>query len=397
MRRVVIAVVVCLGLAAPAFASADVVETGAEVEQELVALRTTDGQPIKDADCRPQVGRWAMIGTQLNGDLWTCYVSDGLSRVYNVTAHVRNTSEGGVDRLTVLNCWPDYSHFSCPSGAKIVLPAQRVAKPAADSNAPLYQETLPLVQRQLLALRTTDGIRIKYAECRPIGSHWSTGGDSQIYGDLWTCYLSDSLSRVYNVNAHVQNSKAGGLDKLTVLNCWTTYAKFSCPRGATAEIVLPHQDQKKGKAKNARNCDPLASAHASSPPAANSFAIARSEEALANLVELLQPHPLNLVTGCAQKSKRQWLCVTYSTSVASRITPGIVRTAETSSASRDVWGTNFLLEPNGQLQPCTATRPYHSTGSRSGSLAGLVSQEGAIPAGQKVGRLTFYSANSKTD
>ena len=92
MRRVVAALVVCLGLAVPACALALVVETGANVDQELVGLKTTDGLRIKDADCRPQGKSFSIVDSKLASPLWTCYVSDGLGRVYNVTAHVRNAS-----------------------------------------------------------------------------------------------------------------------------------------------------------------------------------------------------------------------------------------------------------------------------------------------------------------
>lgn len=241
MKGLVAALVACVGLIAPGCASAFVVESSAQVDQQLLVLRTTDGQPMRDADCRPQGNQFAMIGSQLNGALWTCYVSDGLARVYDVTAHIRNTTkvgvkaEGGIDKLTVHNCWNDFSHFSCPPGAKIVLPVKRATAAAASPS--VEQETAPLVQHQLIALKTTDGIRIRQADCRPITWHWTTGGDSQIYGNLWTCYVSDSLRRVYNLNAHVRNSKALGIDKLSVLNCWTTYANYKCPHGA--KIVLP--------------------------------------------------------------------------------------------------------------------------------------------------------------
>jgi hypothetical protein len=243
MRRFVAALVVCIGLAVPGYASAYIVEPGSQVEQQLLALKTTDGRPMRDADCRPQGRHFAVLGSQLNASLWTCYISDGLSRVYNVIAHVRDTSAGGIDRLTVLNCWDTYSHFSCPSGSKIALPAKRVASSAAASDPPVYQEDAQLVQKQLMALKTTDGIRIRQADCRPITSNWSTGSASYIFGSLWTCYVSDGLSRVYNVNTHVLNSKTPGLDRLTVLNCWTNYSDYYCPPGA--KIVFP----KTGKGK----------------------------------------------------------------------------------------------------------------------------------------------------
>ncbi len=247
MRRVVAALVVCLGLALPGYASAFVVEPGPQIDQQLLALKTTDGRPMRDADCRPQGRDFAMLGAQLNGSVWTCYVSDGLSRVYNVIAHVRNTNEGGIDKLTVLNCWTNFSHFSCPAGAKIALPAKPVASSAAVARPRVYEEDGPLVQKQLMALKTTDGIRIRQAECRPLTWHWTTGSASYIYGTLWTCYVSDGLSRVYNVNAHVLNSKTPGLDKLTVLNCWTNYANYSCPPGA--KIVLPYTSNGKPTVK----------------------------------------------------------------------------------------------------------------------------------------------------
>jgi hypothetical protein len=244
MKRVIAGLVACVGLAAPGYASAFVVESSAQVDQQLLVLRTTDGQPMRDADCRPQGTQFAMIGSQLNGALWTCYVSDGLSRVYDVTAHVRNTTkvgvkaEGGIDRLTVYNCWNGFSNFSCPHGAKIVLPVKRATAAAVPSPS-VEQETAPLVQKQLMAFKTTDGIRIRQADCRPLTWHWTTGADSQIYGNLWTCYVSDSLRRVYSVNAHVRNTKLGGIDKLTVLNCWTNYANYGCPHGP--KIVLPNK------------------------------------------------------------------------------------------------------------------------------------------------------------
>jgi hypothetical protein len=242
VKGLIAALVVCVGLAAPGYASAFVVESSAQVDQQLLVLRTTDGQPMRDADCRPQGTQFAMIGQQLNAALWTCYVSDGLSRVYNVTAHIQNTTrvgvkaQGGIDRLTSYSCWKDFSHFPCPPGRRFVLPDEP-ATAAAASSPSVQQETARLVQQQLMSLKTTDGIRIRQADCRPITWHWTISGDSVIYGNLWTCYVADSLRRVYNVNAHVRNSKAGGIDKLTVLNCWRTYANYSCPRGT--KIVLP--------------------------------------------------------------------------------------------------------------------------------------------------------------
>lgn len=225
--------VVCVAIIAPSYASAQqYVETAGYVQAELESLKTTDGQPMRDADCRPQGQDFAMLNSQLNGSLWTCYVSDGLSRVYNVVAHLRDTEAGGLDRVTVLNCWPTYSHFSCPTGPKKIVAAPAAAKP------PVEGEDLALVQRQLLALKTSDGIRIRQAACRPLGSSWFTGSGAWIYGTMWTCYVSDGISRVFNVNVHVENSKRSAIDKLTVLNCWSTWAKFTCPRGPT-KIVLP--------------------------------------------------------------------------------------------------------------------------------------------------------------
>lgn len=237
MRRVVAPLVLCLGLAAPACAAAVVVEAGSDVDQELVGLKTADAVQIKDADCRPLGKSFSIIDSKLASALWTCYVSDGLGRVYNVTAHVRNAAArgdvGSLDRVTVLKCWNYFSNFGCPHRPKILV------KPAAAaaSNPVVEQETGPLVQRQLLALKLTDGTRIRQADCRPITWHWSVGSGRRIFGYLWTCYVSDGLSRVYNVNVHVRNSKAGGLAKVTVLNCWPTFAHFDCTPGA--KIVLP--------------------------------------------------------------------------------------------------------------------------------------------------------------
>lgn len=244
MRRLVAALVVCLGLAAPSCASAVVVEKGGDVDQELAGLKTADAVQLKDADCRPQGASWTIVGSfTLASPLWTCYVSDGLERVYNVTAHVRNATASGdigsLDRVTVLNCWNDYSNFPCMHRPGIVATAA-----AAASSPRIEEETGTLIQRQLLALRLTDGARIKQADCRPITSHWSVGSGLQIFGDLWTCYLSDGLARVYNVNAHVRNSKAGGLDKVTVLNCWDKFAHFTCPPGRM--IVLPTKHKRSG-------------------------------------------------------------------------------------------------------------------------------------------------------
>jgi hypothetical protein len=246
MRRVVAALVVCLGLAVPACAlasaSGSVVEAGFDVDQELVGLRTVDGLRIKDADCRPQGKSFSIVDLKLASALWTCYVSDGLSRVYNVTAHVRNAiapgDVGSLDRVTVFSCWDRWSNFPCSQHPKIV---------ATPASVGPEQETLPLVQRQLLALKLTDGTRIRQADCRPITSHWSVGSDFRIFGDLWTCYVSDGVKRVYNVNVHVRNSKAPGLDRVTILNCWPTYANFGCTRGE--KIVLPDTDKRTGKRK----------------------------------------------------------------------------------------------------------------------------------------------------
>jgi hypothetical protein len=345
-----------------------------------------------------------MIDSDINSAVWTCYVYDSKSFVYNVTAHVRTDVEANeMDKLTVLNCWRANSNATCLHRPKIVLPTQWVAKTASALNPPVYQETGPLVDRQLMALKTTDHIRIRHADCRPVTWHWSIIYGA-IYGTLWTCYVSDGLERVYSVNAHVQNAKGKGLDKLTVLKCWDNFANFTCPTGT--KIVLPEAiaeakakatAKARAKAESERKCHPVPGVKASATPAENSFALAQDEEALANLVELLLPHPQKVVTGCAQKSKRLWLCVTYSTSVASRITPAIVTRAQTQSSSSTVSGTDYLLQRSGKIQPCTATSPHLSTGSGGDTLAQIVNKEGVIPAGQKVGRLTFYSANSKTD
>jgi hypothetical protein len=223
-----------LAILVPSYASAQqYVETAGYVQAALESLKTTDGQPIRDADCRPQGQDFAMLHSQLNGSLWTCYVSDGLSRVYNVVAHLRDTQAGGLDRVTVLNCWRTYSNFPCPAG-----PTKIVVATAASSQPTAEGEDLALIQHQLLKLKTSDGIRIRQAACRPLGSSWFTGARAWIYASMWTCYLSDGISRVYNVNAHVQNSKTGDIDRLTVLNCWPTWARFTCPRGP-AKIVLP--------------------------------------------------------------------------------------------------------------------------------------------------------------
>lgn len=246
MRRVVAVFVLCLALAAPVCAVGDVVQAGADVDQELVGLKTGDAVQIKDADCRPLGKSFSILRSELVSALWTCYVSDGLGRVYNVTAHVQNATGrgdvGSLDRVTVLKCWTDYSNFGCPHRPKIL------AKPiaAAASDRGVEQETGSLVQHQLLALKLSDGTRIRQADCRPLTSHWSIiGGDRQIFGDLWTCYVSDGLSRVYNVNVHVRNSKAGGLDRATVLSCWPTFSNFTCTAGA--KIVLPGKGKGKGK------------------------------------------------------------------------------------------------------------------------------------------------------
>jgi hypothetical protein len=122
MRRVVAALVVCLGLAVPACASAVYVETAPEVQQELVGLRTSDGRQIKDADCRPQGTHFAVLDGDLDGSLWTCYVSDTFSRVYNVNVHVQNAKSGALDKINVLNCWPNFAQYSCPPPPRIVLP-----------------------------------------------------------------------------------------------------------------------------------------------------------------------------------------------------------------------------------------------------------------------------------
>lgn len=98
-------------------------------------------------------------------------------------------------------------------------------------------ETQALVQSQLRALKTTDGIRIKDAACRPITWHFSIQDGNRIFSDLWTCYLSDALDRMYNVNAHVRNTPGGGLDRITVLFCLRSESKFACPPGA--KIILP--------------------------------------------------------------------------------------------------------------------------------------------------------------
>jgi hypothetical protein len=269
-----------------------------------------------------------------------------------------------------------------------------VAKAASvNFNAPIYQESAQLVERQLIALRTTDHVRVRHADCRPLTWHWSLHRGF-IYGDMWTCYIADSFDSVYSVNVHVRNAKSGGVDKLTVLKCWDNFSKFRCPK--QKKFVLPVAEAE-AKAENRRKCRPTPGVKASASPAANSFALAQVEELFANLAELVLPHPQKVVTGCAQKSKGQWLCVTYSTSVASEITPAIVRKAQTDPGSKTVWGTMYFLRRSGRLQPCTATRPYQSSGSGGDTLRQIVSKEGPIPAGQKVGRLTFYSADSKTD
>ena len=170
---------------------------------------------------------------------WTCYVSDGLSRVYNVIAHARNTEAGGLDRVTVLNCWATDSNFPCPTGRKQIVAAAAASPPSVEG------EDLALVQRQLLALKTADGPRIRQAACRPLGSSWFTGSGSWIYGTAWTCYVADGISRVYNVNVHLHNSKTGGIDKLTVLNCWPTWARFTCPRVRRRSSCLPRSESRR--------------------------------------------------------------------------------------------------------------------------------------------------------
>lgn len=225
--------IACLAILVPAYASAqEYVQTPGDIQSELESLKTSDGQPMRDADCRPQGQAFAMLHSQLDGSLWTCYVSDGLSRVYNVIAHARNTEAGGIDRVTVLNCWATDSNFPCPTGHKQIVAAPAASPPSVEG------EDLALVQHQLLALKTADGPRIRQAACRPLGSNWFTGSGSWLYGTAWTCYVADGISRVYNVNVHLQNSKTGGIDKLTVLNCWPTWARFTCPRGS-AKIILP--------------------------------------------------------------------------------------------------------------------------------------------------------------
>jgi hypothetical protein len=401
----VAASLVCLGLAIPACASApDLLDTGYDVSQDLMGLKTTDGGRIADADCRPQSGNFTILESDIYSAVWTCYVSDSKSFVYDVTAHVRTDVKADeIDKLSVLHCWQEYANAPCLHAPKILLPTQWVAKAASAFNAPIYEETAPLVDRQLMALKTTDHIRIRHADCRPLTWHWGLH-HGLIYGYMWTCYVSDGLNRVYNVNAHVRNAKSAGLDKVTVLSCWDKFARFNCPSGtkivvpeAEAEAKAKAKAEAEAKAKAERKCHPVHGVKASGTPAANSFAIAQTEEAFASLVELVLPHPHKVVTACAQKSKQLWLCVTYSTSVASRITPTIVRRAQTDSSSKTVWGTDYLLKRSGGLQPCTATKPHQSTGSGGDTLAQLVSKEGVIPEGQKVGQLTFYSATSKTD
>jgi hypothetical protein len=98
-------------------------------------------------------------------------------------------------------------------------------------------ETQALLQSQVLRLKTTDDIRLHNAYCRPSGLHYAINNGGQLFGDQWTCYVSDNLKRFYNLDADVRNTSAGGISKLTVLSCDRTFSKFACPSGA--KIALP--------------------------------------------------------------------------------------------------------------------------------------------------------------
>jgi hypothetical protein len=95
-------------------------------------------------------------------------------------------------------------------------------------------ETGPLVEQQLARLRTTDGIRLKEALCKPANDFSVEHG--LIFSSSWYCTVTDALNRAYALNTHVRNTNAGGLDSLNVTYCWRA-PHFKCPGGAN--IVLP--------------------------------------------------------------------------------------------------------------------------------------------------------------
>lgn len=122
MWLLIAVLVVSFAVALPAAAVAIEQETQGLVQQQLLALRTTDGIRIKDAACSPLSYHFSVSNQRVFGDQWACMLADGLSRAYQVRAFVRNTTGGGLAKLVVLACYRDFSKFACPRGAKIVLP-----------------------------------------------------------------------------------------------------------------------------------------------------------------------------------------------------------------------------------------------------------------------------------
>jgi hypothetical protein len=104
----------------------------------------------------------------------------------------------------------------------------------AAAGAVTETETAPLVAEQLTALRTTDGIRIKEALCKP--ANYFSVRHGLIFSDHWNCMVTDALNRAYALHTHVRNTDAGGLDSLGVTYCWRS-TDFKCPSGV--QVVLP--------------------------------------------------------------------------------------------------------------------------------------------------------------
>jgi hypothetical protein len=118
-------------------------------------------------------------------------------------------------------------------GIGLAVPA--VALSTATTAAVVEQETAPLVQQQIISdWRTSDGAQVVTALCKP--SNAFSVSHQEIFSDRWNCMETDVNSRVFWISAHVADTAAGGVEKVTATGCNAKFSHRRCPSG------LPNPD-----------------------------------------------------------------------------------------------------------------------------------------------------------
>jgi hypothetical protein len=120
-----------------------------------------------------------------------------------------------------------------------------------------------------------------------------------------------------------------------------------------------------------------------SPSAVKSYAIAQNIELWLQFIQVLTPRTPNFVTGCAQQSKRKWVCLTYPSSAAGKINskdrPGIAHVS--------------LVDHGRRIRFRSKSKIGFDIPGPPQDVRSLLQFDGAPPQGRRKGHLTYYYAS----